>query len=49
MEAWGRRGWCSWEVIKGYGVGFWKIIRKDWDLVSGRISFLADNGQRVKF
>ncbi|RVW85990.1 hypothetical protein CK203_041488 [Vitis vinifera] len=42
-------GWCSQEVRKGYGVGFWKILSKDWDLMSSRISFLAGNGQKVKF
>ena len=24
-----RGGWCSWKVREGYGVGFWKAIRKD--------------------
>ena len=35
------REWCSWEVKEGHGVGFWKAIKKDWDLVSSRISFLV--------
>ena len=44
-----REGWCSWEVRKVYGVRLWKVIRKDWDLVSNRISFLLGNRQSVRF
>ena len=29
---------------EGYGVGLWKTIRKDWDLVSCRILFFVGNG-----
>ena len=32
-----------------YGVGLWKGIRKDWYLVSTRISFSVGNGQMVRF
>ena len=34
---------------EGFGVGMWKAIRKEWGLVSSRISYTVDNGQRVKF
>ena len=36
--------WCFREMKEGTGVGFWKSIRKDWGLVSSRISFLVGNG-----
>ena len=42
-------GWCSKEVRVGYGVGLWKTIRKLWDLVSCKLSFLAGNWKRIKF
>ena len=42
-------GWCSKEVRGGYGVGLWKTIRREWIVVSSRLSFLVGNGQRVKF
>ena len=41
--------WCSNEARGGYGVGLWKAIRKLWDLVSCRLSFLVGNGKRIKF
>ena len=34
---------------EGYGVGFWNAIRKDWNLVHRRISFLMGNGHKVTF
>ena len=40
-EVWGRK--------KGYVVGLWKAIRKNWDLVRSKLSFVVSNGQRVKF
>lgn len=43
------REWCSWEVKEGHGVGFWKAIKKDWDLVSSRISFLVCMGRGSSF
>ena len=33
----------------GHGVGWWKAIRKEWYLVSSRLSFVVGNGQRVRF
>ena len=44
-----RWGWCSREVKDGYGVGLWKAIRKEWHIVSTRLSFVVGNGRRVKF
>ena len=37
------------EVRGGYGVGLWKAIRREWYVVSGRLSFVVGNGQRVRF
>ncbi|KAL6327359.1 hypothetical protein AAG906_018961 [Vitis piasezkii] len=34
-----RGGWCSREVREAHGVGLWKGIRMDWELVGARISF----------
>ena len=42
-------GWCSKEVKGGYGVGLWKAIRREWYIVSNRLSFVVGNGQRVRF
>ncbi|RVW71749.1 hypothetical protein CK203_057085 [Vitis vinifera] len=39
-------GWCSHEVRDGYGVGLWKAIRKDWDLLISMVSFLVGNVRR---
>ena len=33
----------------GYGVGLWKAIRKDWDLLISMVSFLVGNVRRVRF
>ena len=32
------------EVRGGYGVGLWKAIRREWHVVSGRLSFVLGNG-----
>ena len=42
-------GWCSKEVRDGYGLGLWIAIRRKWHVVSSRLSFVVDNGQRVRF
>ncbi|RVW84965.1 hypothetical protein CK203_039502 [Vitis vinifera] len=36
-------GWCSKEVRGGYGVGLWKAIRREWDVVSCKLSFVVGN------
>ena len=33
----------------GYGVGLWKAIRREWDVVSCKLSFVVGNGYRVRF
>ena len=43
------QGECTKEVRDGYGVGWWKAIRKEWHLVSSRFSFMVGNGWRVRF
>ena len=45
----GAKGWCTKEVRDDHGVGWWKIIRKEWYLVSSRLSFLVGDGRRVRF
>ncbi|RVW27728.1 hypothetical protein CK203_109968 [Vitis vinifera] len=44
-----RGGWRTREVREAHGVGLWKAIRMDWDLVGVRISFSVGNGRRVSF
>ena len=43
-------GWSSKEARKGgYGVGLWKTLRKEWEVVRSRLFFVVGNGQKVKF
>ena len=42
-------GWCSKEVRGAYGVGLWKAIRKDWEIIRSRSRFIVGNGRKVKF
>ena len=42
-------GWSSKEAKGGYGVGLWKTLRKDWEVVKSRLFFVVGNEQRVKF
>ena len=44
-----RGGWSSREVREAHGVGLWKGIRMDWELVGTRICFRVGNGRRVSF
>ncbi|RVX11415.1 LINE-1 reverse transcriptase-like [Vitis vinifera] len=44
-----RGGWCTREVREVHGMGLWKGIRMDWDLVGARTSFSVGNGRRVRF
>ena len=44
-----RGGWCSREVREAHGMGLWKGIRMDWELVSDRMVFIVGNGRRVRF
>ena len=45
----GTRGMVHKEVRAGYGVGVWKAIRKEWNLVADKISFVVGEGNRVLF
>ncbi|RVX11584.1 LINE-1 retrotransposable element ORF2 protein [Vitis vinifera] len=42
-------GWYSKEVREGFGVGFWKDIRKEGVLLQNKVGFSVGNGRRVKF
>ena len=42
-------GWNSCEVREGYGVGFWKEIRKEGSLLLKIVSFSVGDGRRVRF
>ncbi|RVW15967.1 mRNA-capping enzyme [Vitis vinifera] len=42
-------GWNSREVREGYGVGFWKEIRKEGSLLLKNVSFAMGDGRRVRF
>ena len=44
-----RGGWCSREVRQAHGMGLWKGIRMDWELVSDMMVFIVGNGRRVRF
>ena len=44
-----RGGWSSREVREARGMGLWKGIRMDWELVGSRISFRVENGRRESF
>ena len=42
-------GWCTREVREGFGVGFWKEIRKEGSLLQNKVVFSMGDGRRVKF
>nr|CAN70867.1 hypothetical protein VITISV_027610 [Vitis vinifera] len=44
-----RGGWSSREVREAHGLGLWKGIRMNWELVSNRLVFIVGNGRRVRF
>ncbi|RVW39704.1 hypothetical protein CK203_115998 [Vitis vinifera] len=41
-----RGGWCSRDVREAHGMGLWKGIRMDWELVDDRMVLIVGNGQR---
>ncbi|RVW90208.1 ADP-ribosylation factor-like protein 8c [Vitis vinifera] len=41
--------WSSREVREAHGLGLWKGIRMNWELVSNRLVFIVGNGRRVRF
>ncbi|RVX00557.1 hypothetical protein CK203_036907 [Vitis vinifera] len=42
-------GWTSGVPREGYGVGFWKAIRKNWEVFQNKVGFIVGNGNRIKF
>ena len=40
---------CSSDLREGYGVGFWKEIRKEGSLLLKNITFFVGDDRRVKF
>jgi hypothetical protein len=44
-----RVGWCSKEVMRTFGVGVWKHIRRGWDKFSKFVRFEMGVGSRVSF
>ena len=40
--------WCTREVREGFGVGFWKEIRKKGSLLQNKVVFSMGDGRRVK-
>lgn len=42
-------GWSLGVSKEGYGVDFWKAIKKNWEVFKSRICFVVENGRRIKF
>ena len=42
-------GWSTREVRNGFGVGFWKEIRKEQSLLQNKVVFFVAGGRRVRF
>ena len=42
-------GWCSGNIIGGFGVGLWKEIRKEWPQLIQNTSLALGNGRRISF
>ena len=42
-------GWYTREVREGYGVRFWKEIRKEWPLMKSNLVFSVRDDRRVRF
>ncbi|RVW43982.1 DEAD-box ATP-dependent RNA helicase 17 [Vitis vinifera] len=43
-------GWSSKEARgETHGVGLWKTLRKEWEVVKSRLVFVVGNGKRIKF
>ena len=40
-------GWCTKEVREGFGVGFWKEIKKEGSLLQNKVVFSVGGGRRV--
>ena len=42
-------GWRTRDVIGRNSLGLWKVIRKKWLLLDGRLTYHVGNGQKVRF
>ena len=42
-------GWRSCVVRGSFGVGLWKTIRRDWDVIGNNMVYFMRNGRRVRF
>ena len=42
-------GWCSCIARGAYGVGVWKAIKMDRNVVGSKVAFVVGNGRRVRF
>ena len=42
-------GWCSGESRNNFGIGLWKEIRKDWEVIVKNAKFVIGDGSRVSF
>ena len=42
-------GWGTREVREGFGVGFWKEIKKEGSLLQNKTVFFVGDGKKVKF
>ena len=41
--------WCSGECGNSFGIGLWKEIRKDWEVLLLNAKFVIGDGSRVGF
>ena len=32
-----------------FGVGLWKVFKKEWDVMDDNMAFIVGNGRRVRF
>ena len=42
-------GWNTIDIRRGYGIGLWKDIRKEWLALSQNTTFSLGNGRRLGF
>ena len=42
-------GWSTSKVREGFGVGFWKEIKKEGSLLQNKTVFFVGDGKKVKF
>jgi hypothetical protein len=44
-----RRGWCSKEVARTFGVRVWKFIIRGWEMFSKFVKYEVGDGSKVSF